>query len=130
MPLLANKTAERDIRAYLSQSGFSGRTARFEELELAAIERPGWVQVFRFRVRARRSEHVIERILRHCGLWEGPLRTLASARGPPRRTPQVPDEPVRPGIGARRASSWRPSWASQVRIGPASCTWYSKSKFL
>jgi hypothetical protein len=91
MPLLANKTAERDIRAYLSQSGFSGRTARFEELELAAIERPGWVQIFRFRVRARRSEHVIERILRHCGLWEGPLRTLASARGPPGRTPQVPE---------------------------------------
>ncbi len=36
---------------------------------------------------------MIERILRHGGLWEGPLRTLASARGPPGRTPQVPDEP-------------------------------------
>jgi len=24
-----------------------------------------------------------EKILRHCGLWEGPLRTLSTARGPP-----------------------------------------------
>ncbi len=40
-----------------------------------------------------RQRDVIERILRHCGLWDGPLRTLASARGPPGRTPQVPDEP-------------------------------------
>jgi hypothetical protein len=32
-------------------------------------------------------------ILRRCGLWEGPLRTLANARGAPARTPQLPDEP-------------------------------------
>ena len=31
----------------------------------------------------RRQQDVIERILRHCGLWEGPIRTLASARAPP-----------------------------------------------
>ena len=31
----------------------------------------------------RRQHDVIERILRHCGLWEGPLRTLASPRAPP-----------------------------------------------
>ncbi|MGI9474711.1 MAG: transposase [Rubripirellula sp.] len=35
---------------------------------------------------------VIERILRHCSLWEGPLRTSSGARGPPqqpaRATPQ------------------------------------------
>jgi hypothetical protein len=31
----------------------------------------------------RRQTQVIERILRHCGLWEGPLRTHASARSPP-----------------------------------------------
>ena len=28
---------------------------------------------------------VAERILRHCGLWEGPIRTLASACRPPNR---------------------------------------------
>ena len=27
--------------------------------------------------------NVVERILRHCGLWESPIRTLATARGPP-----------------------------------------------
>jgi hypothetical protein len=31
----------------------------------------------------RRQSDVIERILRHCGLWEGLLRTRASARSPP-----------------------------------------------
>jgi hypothetical protein len=28
----------------------------------------------------RRQHEVIEKILRHCGLWDGPIRTLASAR--------------------------------------------------
>jgi hypothetical protein len=32
----------------------------------------------------RRQHAVIERILRHCGLWEGPIRTLSSPRAPPR----------------------------------------------
>ncbi len=36
---------------------------------------------------------VIERVLRHCGLWEGPIRTLASARAPPGRSVGDPDEP-------------------------------------
>ncbi len=31
----------------------------------------------------RSQRDVIERILRHCGRWEGPLRTLASPRAPP-----------------------------------------------
>ena len=31
----------------------------------------------------RRQRDVVEKILLHCGLWEGPLRTLATARSPP-----------------------------------------------
>ena len=31
----------------------------------------------------RNQREVVEKILRHCGLWKGPLRTLASARAPP-----------------------------------------------
>jgi len=31
-------------------------------------------------------------ILRHCGLWEGPIRTLAAARGPPAGAEQASDE--------------------------------------
>ena len=39
------------------------------------------------------QREVIERILRHCGLWQGPIRTLASARGPPHGSQRDPDEP-------------------------------------
>jgi len=31
----------------------------------------------------RRQRDIVEKILRHCGLWDGPLRTLATARSPP-----------------------------------------------
>ena len=36
----------------------------------------------------RGQRDIVEKVLRHCGLWEGPLRTLATARAPPgRKTP-------------------------------------------
>jgi hypothetical protein len=38
----------------------------------------------------RRQQDVIERILRHCGLWQDPLRTLIHPRAPP--APADPDE--------------------------------------
>ena len=38
-----------------------------------------------------RRRDVIERILRHWGLWQGSLRTLASTRRPPARPSQVPE---------------------------------------
>ena len=41
----------------------------------------------------RRQRDVIERILRHCDLWEGPIRTLANARAPPDGAQRDPDEP-------------------------------------
>ena len=41
----------------------------------------------------RRQREVIERILRHCGLWEGPIRTLPKSRGPPKGSERDPDEP-------------------------------------
>ena len=39
------------------------------------------------------QQDVVERILRHCGLWEGPIRTLASARAPPHVPRRAPNEP-------------------------------------
>ena len=39
------------------------------------------------------QQDVVERILRHCGLWEGPVRTLATARAPPRASRSSPDGP-------------------------------------
>ena len=52
--MLRNRSAEKDIRDYLSSMGYQGKSARFEELELHAIQRPGWLQVFRFSVRAKK----------------------------------------------------------------------------
>ena len=54
MPLtISNRSTEADVRAWLNQNGFVGKTAKFEELELHAIQRPGWVQVFRFCARVK-----------------------------------------------------------------------------
>ena len=44
----------------------------------------------------RRQQEVIERILHHCGLWEGPLRTLATARAPPLASAPSPVESGEP----------------------------------
>jgi hypothetical protein len=42
-----------------------------------------------------RQQAVIEKILRHCGLWQGPLRTLTAARPPPDRVVRyVPEEEI------------------------------------
>lgn len=46
--LIGNKSSEKDIRDWLSQNGYIGKTAQFTEMELHAIKRPGWLQVFRF----------------------------------------------------------------------------------
>ncbi len=51
--MIGNRTAEKDIRDYLSQNGYFGNSARFSELEIYAIQRPGWLQVFRFCVEAK-----------------------------------------------------------------------------
>jgi hypothetical protein len=39
----------------------------------------------------RHQQEVIERILRHCGLWEGPIRTLASPGAPPHDSRRAAD---------------------------------------
>lgn len=51
--MFGNKSAEKDIREYLSKNGYFGNSARFSELEIHAIGRPGWLQVFRFGVEAK-----------------------------------------------------------------------------
>lgn len=52
---IGNRVTEKDIRNFLDRNGYFGRSAQFEELELHAIERPGWLQVFRFKVKAKSS---------------------------------------------------------------------------
>ena len=53
--LIRNRSAEKDIRDWLSEQGLCGRTAEFAAVELHAIKRPGWLQVFRFEVCARNA---------------------------------------------------------------------------
>jgi len=48
--LFGNKSAEKDIRDWLSQQGYT-KTAQLSDVELHAIKRPGWLQVFRFEAR-------------------------------------------------------------------------------
>ena len=67
MALIGNRILEHDLRAWLDSAGHYGKSAELEELELAAVQRPGWVQVFRFRVRAKNKT---------TGEWET-LRGLA-----------------------------------------------------
>ncbi|MDQ3330046.1 MAG: hypothetical protein M3552_05255 [Planctomycetota bacterium] len=56
MPLIGNKVAEKDLRGWLQAHGYFGRSAKVFELELVALRRPGWEQVFQFRVRAKRQD--------------------------------------------------------------------------
>ena len=39
---------ETTIRKHLTQNGFFGGTARLRNVRLVAVQRPGWLQVFRF----------------------------------------------------------------------------------
>ena len=54
MPIsIGNRVTEKDIRDWLDANGHVGRSAKIDDLELHAIERPGWVQVFEFQVRSK-----------------------------------------------------------------------------
>lgn len=44
---------EHSIRNHLSQNGYFGNTAKFRAVRLVAVQRPGWLQVYRFEVEAR-----------------------------------------------------------------------------
>ena len=56
--LIGNKSAEKDIRDWLTQNGYQGKSARFTEIELHAIKRPGWLQIFRFEFSVLTAEEV------------------------------------------------------------------------
>ena len=56
MGRIGNRVTEKDVRDYLTEQGFNGSSATFDELELVAIKPPGWLQVFRFTVHVSRGE--------------------------------------------------------------------------
>ena len=49
--LIGNRVTEKELRDYLTDQGYDGKAAKFDRLELEAIQRPGWIQVFAFEVR-------------------------------------------------------------------------------
>jgi len=44
---------ESAIRRHLSENGYFGGTAKLRAVRLAAVQRPGWLQVYRFEATAR-----------------------------------------------------------------------------
>tara|TARA_R110002049_G_scaffold2750_2_gene21721 strand:+ start:595877 stop:596275 length:399 start_codon:yes stop_codon:yes gene_type:complete len=48
-----DRDMELTIRRHLSQNGYFGDTAKLRGVRLVAVQRPGWLQVFRFDVTAR-----------------------------------------------------------------------------
>lgn len=53
--IFKNRVTEKDIRTWLDRNGFFGRSAEITDLELHAIKRPGWRQVFRFTAKVKRN---------------------------------------------------------------------------
>ncbi len=51
-----DREMEQSIRSHLSANGYFGGTAKFQSVRLAAVQRPGWLQVYRFEVTARVAE--------------------------------------------------------------------------
>ena len=47
---IGNRVTEKDLRQWLTAQGWSGRSAKIDHLDLHAIQPPGWIQVFRFKV--------------------------------------------------------------------------------
>jgi len=53
---IGNKSTEKDLRDHLEGMGYYGSSVKFLKLDLTAIERPGWIQVFEFHIQAKRRD--------------------------------------------------------------------------
>lgn len=58
---VGDKEMENSIRQQLDKAGYHGRSAELSNVRLVAIQRPGWLQIYRFeakvRVRIDSEEH-------------------------------------------------------------------------
>ena len=50
---VGDRDMERAMRQFLTDNGYYGNTAKFRNVRLVAVQRPGWRQVFRFDSTAR-----------------------------------------------------------------------------
>ncbi len=51
-----DREMELAIRKHLNQNGYFGSSVKLKDVRLAAVQRPGWVQVYRFDAVARLQE--------------------------------------------------------------------------
>ena len=51
-----------ELQKFLTKSGYYGRTAKCLRWQLVGVQRPGWIQIFEFQLRAKRTN----------GEWEKP----------------------------------------------------------
>jgi hypothetical protein len=67
--LIRNRVTERDIRDWMSKNGYEGGSANLELVELHAIERPGWKQLFRFEAKVRKKAPASEELPAKAYVW-------------------------------------------------------------
>lgn len=51
--VIRHHSVEREIQRWLDGNGYLGSSVAFHELDLYAIQAPGWLQVFRFRLQVK-----------------------------------------------------------------------------
>ena len=75
-----DREMELAIRKHLTKNGFFGGTAKLQNVRLVAVQRPGWLQVFRFEANRSSATYRIRRGARRtsrCGprvspaVWSG-----------------------------------------------------------
>ncbi len=54
--VIGNRVTEKDVRSWMERNGIYGNSAEIRELELHAVQRPGWLQIFSFHARIKRRE--------------------------------------------------------------------------
>ncbi len=54
--LIGNKVTEKEIRDWVGKHRADIQSIKFFELELHAIQRPGWLQVYRFHIHVKKTE--------------------------------------------------------------------------
>lgn len=55
-----DRDMENAIRSHLNDNGYFGTSAKLQNIRLVAVQRPGWLQVFRFEATARVRFEVAE----------------------------------------------------------------------
>ncbi len=55
-----DREMEMAIRKSLTINGYYGRSAKLRNVRIVAIQRPGWVQIYRFDATARLAQHEVD----------------------------------------------------------------------